>query len=91
MNIVENILIWDSKESLKAKYSNSDSPSIKELSQAISSDEVAENIDANVDNIIANVIRLKETLGDSETVNKYINAVLIETESTNKYINSLYE
>lgn len=80
MNIVENILIWDSKESLKAKYSDSDSPSIKELSHAICSDEVAQDIDNCIDTVIANIIRLKKVLGDSESINNYINAVLIETE-----------
>jgi hypothetical protein len=80
MDIVENILIWDSTDQRLKDHVNSDQISLKELSHALNSDEVAEEVDISIDTIIAHELSLKKVLGSSDQINRYINAVLLDTE-----------
>lgn len=83
MDIIDDIFLFDKQKSLlKDKYQGHNID-IKTLAKELSSDEVAENIDNDIESIISLVLKLKRELQTPEKVKQYIRAVLIETELNN--------
>jgi len=78
-DIINNIFLWDSPSSIKDKYSDFNMD-LKDLTRDISSGEIMEKIDNDIDTIISLVLSLKMVLKTPEKVKHYINCVLIETE-----------
>lgn len=83
MDIIDDIFLFDEQKGLlKDKYQGHNID-IKLLAKELSSDEVAENIDNDIESIISLVLKLKRELQTPEKVKQYIGAVLIETELNN--------